>query len=69
MIFENIEFDGLHQDLYREFMRDVEELHQKVRYAVVHSREKSLAMTKLEEFHMWLNKAIKENQIKKREAQ
>jgi len=58
-----IQFDAHHMNLWAKFKKDFDQLETRLNLFLKPSRELSIALTKLEEVHMWTNKAIKKNQL------
>ena len=60
--FDSIALDGRHLECYVYWNKKCEEILTGLESSLGPSRERSIAITKLEEFAMWIGKAIKEDQ-------
>lgn len=58
-MFDYVKFDEIHAKVQKSFRAPVEELEDLIKNVLVNSREKSLALTKLEETWMWIGKCLK----------
>ena len=58
--FKPQEFNEQQKDAHMQFTAKCEELENMMSLTIADSREKSIAMTKLEEFHLWIGKALRE---------
>lgn len=61
--FDSIEYDPISKLNYSKYKGVFESLDSELELDLAITREKSVLMTKLEEAHMWLNKAIKADQL------
>ncbi len=62
MTFQHIQPTEEKIRLMEEFRRKFESLASEIKLTVIESRERSLAITKLEEASFWLNKGITHNE-------
>lgn len=66
--FDYIKYDDASAELQAEFKNECEVL-ERMLGSLADGRNKALAVTKLEEFYMWVGKAIRDEQVAKRDAQ
>lgn len=64
--FDYVEFDDFSDELSQESKEKCKAIEYYLQYNFRDSREKECALTKLEECFMWIGKAIKEDQNKRR---
>ena len=63
--YDPVVFDEKSKDKYEMFKREYQNLFAEIDSHCLPSREISLAMTKLDESIMWLNRAIRSQQLKR----
>lgn len=62
----NVKYDETAQKKYKAFKMECEALIEAINVRLQPStRTKSITLTKIEEMHMWLNKAIRDDQIER----
>lgn len=61
--FTNIQFDKIASEKYVTLMQMFERIEQYMIENISNSRERSVAITRLEDTHMWTNKALREDQL------
>lgn len=63
--FDSIQFDNHSQAVSETIKQRYKPLFDLIETSLQPSRERSLVLTKLEESFMWVNKALKEEQLKR----
>jgi hypothetical protein len=61
--FDYVKYDDISNVAQKEFKKQVEIMEDIIVREMNPGRAQSLAMTKLEEFYMWIGKAIRDDQI------
>jgi hypothetical protein len=61
MTYEYVEPTDEQKELLKEFRDEFERITMSIKFSVSESRERSIALTKLEEASFWLNKGITHN--------
>lgn len=65
MRFDYVKYDERSMNAQEKFKQKCETLESMIELLLESPRAKSLALTKLEEFYMWVGKAIRDDQIKR----
>ena len=63
MRFNYVKYDNQASDVQEKFKEVCENLESMIEYSLESPRAKALALTKLEEFYMWVGKAVRDDQI------
>lgn len=62
--FDYIQYDEVHTAISETFKKEFVFLEQMIKTMLPEGREKSLVLTNLEQTYMWIDKSLKEDQIK-----
>jgi hypothetical protein len=61
--FDYVKYDSEAMEIQQIFKQNVTFLENDMNHFLISPRAKALALTKLEEFYMWIGKAIRDDQI------